>query len=326
MLEFTPLQFLRIAYVLAFISHLAYGSSAYDSDHFSHKSSWSSSSGMSEEARLMELQRETNELLSSPPPPRSKRFPSLDQGVASDHSGGSSSSMRERRAAAPTSIQLDDSYLSLPELLHETNRRLQESQIDTSDWMTPRAERQLEDMFAGSIISSTSISPRSSKRSPVAQARLSGMLSSAEPTWPLPPNILSNLNVNEVQLPQASSSTTPLGRRPRFPKGVMSSFRNSHSPHYSSSASSMSPKSRASSRSRQNICLHCSRTFESADLLQNHIANGHRHIDDVTDLQPLSCPVCGIAFDTRYALVENHLPGHYTWDRKAKKIIYKRMS
>lgn len=323
MSEFTLLSFLRIACVLAFISHLAYGSSAYDSDHFSHKSSWSSSSGMSEEARLLELQRETNELLSSPPS-RSKRFPSLDQGAASDHSGGSSSSMRERRAAAPTSIKLDESYLSLPELLHETNRRLQESQIDTSDWMTPRAERQLEDMFAGSIIPSTSVSPRSSKRSPVAQARLSGMSSSAEPTWPLPPNILSNLNVNEA--PHPSSSITAPGRRPRFPKGVMSTFRNSHSPHYSSSASSMSPKSRGSSRSRQNMCMHCSRTFESADLLQDHIANGHRYADDVTNLQPLSCPVCGIAFDTRYALVETHLPGHYTWDRKAKKIIYKRMS
>lgn len=280
--------------------------------------SWTSN--MSEEARLLDLQRQTEELLQQPRMHYGanivvgepfRRHHSFDQGHfgsggsayggsayggsansggsvygGSVNSGGSTHSFHiypdsntnanldrgwynhydapgghgQQQSPASSTYSLNSqtsSLLSLPDLLSETTRRLQEAQLDTSDWLTPRAERQLADL--------------------------------------IPPMT--------DQIPPANTLTIP-------------------------TLSRVAPSLRAAVTSNENNLRHGQqRTFNLQQPPTNRISRRTPHQKQEREQsqqqrigQPSSsrttmeCPICKTHFDDHQAMISEHLPGHYHWD------------
>lgn len=251
-----------------------YGSDHKDSDTYSQSSQ---SSRLSEEARLIGLQRVTDELYSTPisarstPPPQ--RHHSFDQTHDMD---------------PPPRLHLGDSFASLPDMLENTGSRSRDELFDNSDWLTPRAERQLQDLFPNVVSYFSSESSNAGERprqtsqgSPRAQT----------------PNVSSESSLS-FQTPLSSMSRSNTPQQPSYTR-------------FSSSTQ------RHASRRRRHVCPHCLLSFDRRDHLDRHTGD---HETDERERQVIQCPVCRSAFMGRTALINLHIPTHYQWDKAHQEI------
>lgn len=263
---------------ILFVSVYVCASDPKDSDTYSQSSQ---SSRLSEEARLIGLQRVTDELYATSPtrhtPPQ--RHHSFDQNYMTD---------------PQPPLRLGDSFASLPDLLEETTRRLQDENIDSSDWLTPRAERQLHELFPNMVShfsrDTSNLSVESPQRSP--RGRVSPSVSS-ERSYQTPYSHAEQVT---------SRTNTPMQQQQQ---------------QQPSTSRSSSSSQRHIPRRRRHICPHCLLSFDRRDYLNRHVLD---HELDEREREVIECPICRAVYMGRTTLTSTHIPTHYYWDPSHQEI------
>ena len=184
------------------------------SQHSQHSQSSVSShlSHLSEEARILNLQRQTDALF-GPDQLTQPRHRSYDDIY------NPANEVYYSRAGPPSLVRLGASVVSLPEMV-QNQPDLDLQTIHESDWLTPRAERQLQEYFPLPVTSSH-YEPKSTSQSPRSLTPLANRRS---PVIPPPPS-------SETQRAQSSPHRTnkcELCRR-RFPN--VATFRDHQLEH-----------------------------------------------------------------------------------------------
>lgn len=194
-------MYLRIIYRLAYLHLLALillyvtssnaapmeRRSSESSQRSQHSQSSTSShlSRISEEARIMNLQRQTEALFGPDDLTQPVRHRSFDD-IHNPSVPTADDVVYYSRAGPPTMVRLGASTISLPDL----NQPLSEGefQIQDSDWLTPRAERQIQELFPSmSSRNQQSGSASQSPRSLTPLARVRDASQQRTPMFQSPP-------------------------------------------------------------------------------------------------------------------------------------------